>query len=117
VLKATSDLSSAHEKDVASTALRALRRLTAGSNALLYLPRPLGDAWRECNLRDQVEDPCETARWQRGADHDALPSSLCTDLCAEQFARLNKLIRIVLLPSLSEESRKRRSEARVARRL
>ena len=49
VLKATSDLSSAHEKDVASTALRALRRaedLTERDAAFMIM-----HAWRSRKMR------------------------------------------------------------------
>ena len=63
------------------------------------------DARGERNLRHQIKDASKTRDWCASANGEALPARLGPNGCAEQLARLNEPVGVVVLCPLSEEAR------------
>lgn len=64
----------------------------------------LGEPWGDCDLRYQRQDSSKSSRRECRADHQALPSRLCPNLCAEKFARLYQRISIMVLSTFRKET-------------
>ena len=72
----------------------------------------LGESRGEGDLCNQRQDSSKAARRECGADHQALPSRLCPNLCAEKFARLHQRISIMALSPFREQTSECRGDAR-----
>ena len=89
-----------------------VRLLDGGeSQRLQSLHVGFGDARGECDLRHEVEDASKARDWCPGANGEALPARLRSDRCAEQLARFNEPVGVVVLCPLGEEARQQRRES------
>jgi hypothetical protein len=97
-----------------ATSWARVRLLDGGeSQRLESLHVRLWDARRQCDLGHQVKDTSEARDWGPSANGQALPTRLCTNRCAEQLARLNQSIGVVVLCPLREKARQQGGESRL----